>query len=85
MSGLEAVPQSNAESEADGEEESTRKNAGRLVRMQADSVMGKPKPKPKARPTLTRSRNPWIHWPGEEQVKSRQVETDHNNKAENLK
>lgn len=30
MSGLEAVPQSNAESEADGEEESTRKNAGRL-------------------------------------------------------
>ncbi len=30
MSGVEAVPQSNAESEADGEEESTRKNAGRL-------------------------------------------------------
>lgn len=63
----------------------TEKKRVVLVRMQADSVMGKPKPKPKARPTLTRSRNPWIHWPGEEQVKSRQVETDHNNKAENLK
>lgn len=48
-------------------------------------IDGKAKAKAKASPTLTRSRNPWIHWPGEEQVKSSQVETDHNNKAENLK
>lgn len=69
MSGLEAVPQSNAESEADGEEENTRKNAGRLGDGKA-----KAKAKAKASPTLTRSRNPWIHWSGEEQVKSSQVE-----------